>query len=802
VQLRLSGVTDPQALGLAWQQVVDRTSVLRSRIAWEGVPEPLQVVQREATVPVSYLDWSDLPESAQQAELVMLLDAGRLEGLDLTTAPLLRVAIAALSPTEVHLVWTLHHVLLDGWSAAQIFDEVCEHYAAIVDGRRPELVPRRPFRDYLRWLDEQDQPAAEAFWRDALSGFGTPTPLPYDRTPVEAHRTESSASVRVALSEERSTRLREVAQGNGLTVNTVVQGAWALLLSRYCGEADVVFGTTVAGRPADLPGVESMVGMFINTVPTRVRVPHRQDLASWLGQLQVEQSEARRFDYVSLAQLQTASEVPGGVNLFDSIVVFENYPINDETVAAHGLQLTDSGTSEPTNYPLTVVVLPDRQLSVTLDYDPTLFDAATVERMAGQLEFLLDGIGDDVHRAVSDLPILTEAETHRLLVEWNGADRADVSVTVPRLFEAQVRRTPDAVAVNCEGVSLSYAELNARANRSAHRLIEQGAGPDRYVVLMLPRSLELVVAILAVLKTGAAYVPVDPEYPAERIRAVLEDVRPVVVLDDPGIVGAAEGYPDTDPTDADRRQALAPEDAAYVIYTSGSTGTPKGVVIPHSNVVRLFTATRRWFEFDERDVWTLFHSYAFDFSVWEIWGPLLHGGRLVVVPYAVSRSPEEFLRLLAAEQVTVLNQTPSAFYQLMRADQDQPWPGEALGLRYVIFGGEALDLWRLADWYERHEDTAPVLVNMYGITETTVHVSYLALDQTTAARASAEQGTGSTIGGAIPDLRVYVLDDALQPVPIGARGELYVAGAGLARGYLGRPGLTAERFLACPYGSA
>ncbi|MCA1682210.1 MAG: amino acid adenylation domain-containing protein, partial [Actinobacteria bacterium] len=411
-----------------------------------------------------------------------------------------------------------------------------------------------------------------------------------------------------------------------------------------------------------------------------------------------------------------------------------------------------------------------------------------------------------------------EAETQQVLVEWGGSGRVDAWVTVLELWQVQVARTPDAVAVCCEGVGLSYAELNARANRLARLLIRQGAGPERFVALVLPRSVEMIVAIVAVLKSGAGYVPVDLDYPPERITGMLQDADPVVlvttsevadhlaevdsgvgwlVLDDPEVVGSVSRQSDADVVDADRGGVLSADSPAYVIYTSGSTGRPKGVVIPHGNVTRLFSATRQWFEFDEHDVWTLFHSYAFDFSVWEIWGPLLHGGRLVVVPYAVSRSPQDFLDLLVTEKVTVLNQTPSAFYQLMQADRDDPEFGAGLSLRYVVFGGEALDLGRLGQWYERHDDSAPVLVNMYGITETTVHVSYLAVDEVTAARA-----VGSLIGVGIPDLRVYVLDRGLAPVPVGVIGELYVAGAGLARGYLNRPGLTAQRFVACPFGES
>ncbi|MDX6742791.1 non-ribosomal peptide synthetase [Actinocorallia sp. A-T 12471] len=382
---------------------------------------------------------------------------------------------------------------------------------------------------------------------------------------------------------------------------------------------------------------------------------------------------------------------------------------------------------------------------------------------------------DEAFNRAPSASALTPVETGR--GSSLGGDRS-----VGEAFERWAARTPDAVAVTYEGVEVTYGELNRRANRLAALLIERGAGPERFVAVKLPRSAELVAAILGVLKSGAAYVPIDPDYPAERIAYTVADSAPVLTVD-PSVLAEAVAYPDADPG-----VPVDPRHPAYVIYTSGSTGLPKGVVVPHANVLRLMSATERWFSFGPDDVWTLFHSTAFDFSVWELWGALLYGGRLVVVPYAVSRSPEDFLELLDRERVTVLNQTPSAFYQLMACDDGRPLP-----LRYVVFGGEALELKRLTDWYAHGRDA--LLVNMYGITETTVHVSYAALDPLTCATAP-----GSVIGVGIPDLRAYVLDDRLRPVPPGVVGELYIAGAGLARGYLNRPALSAERFVADPYG--
>jgi amino acid adenylation domain-containing protein len=403
---------------------------------------------------------------------------------------------------------------------------------------------------------------------------------------------------------------------------------------------------------------------------------------------------------------------------------------------------------------------------------------------------------------------ITMANSPRPESARGSAERTLTSVTLPELFEAQAVRTPDAVAVVCEGTALSYAELDERAGRLARYLVSLGAGPELLVAVAMERSAELVITLLAVLKSGAAYLPVDPEYPAERISYMLGDARPVllacdrataarvpagdvpqVVIDDAACVAAVAAFLAGPLADRDRVAPLRPAHPAYVIYTSGSTGRPKGVVVEHQNVARLVSMTAGWFDFGPGDAWTLFHSCAFDFSVWEMWGALSTGGRLVVVPYLVSRSAAEFRDLLAAERITVLSQTPSAFYQLMELWED----GGPLTVRYVIFGGEALDCARAARWRKAVPD-APALVNMYGITETTVHVTGHVID--------GDEGTASVVGTPIPDLRVFVLDENLQPVPPGVGGELYVAGAGLARGYLRRAGLTGERFVACPFGGA
>ncbi|MFF2073696.1 non-ribosomal peptide synthase/polyketide synthase [Kitasatospora sp. NPDC058162] len=803
--LLLEGVTDPQAFALAWQRVADRTPALRTSVVWEGVPAPLQVVRRGVRLPVTDLDLRalDPEERAERLERLRAEDLAR--GLDIATAPLTRLTLVRLPEARLHLLWTSHHLILDGWSLAQVLTEVFEEYAALTTGTTPAPAVRRPFGDYVRWLAAQDTGAARAYWRGVLTGFADATPLPADRVRRGAHRARSAESHRTGLSERDSGRLADAARRAGLTLGTVVQGAWALLLARYAGEPDVLFGTTVSGRPEELPGVESMIGMFINTLPTRVRVESGRTAADWLRGLQDAQAGARRHAAVSLAELTGYSELPPGAALFDSIVAFENYPFDDARAAGTGVRLAAVSARDATNFPLVLRAHQGERFGFELAYDPELFDADTVRTLAGRLRLLLTGLADGLDRPLRELPWTTAEERRRAAGPAGAHGRPDR--TLVDLFEAQAARTPQAEAVSCGAERLDYATLDARAARLAHRLAELGAGPERFVALALPRTAELVVAVLAVLKTGAAYLPLDPGLPDERRAELLGDAAPVALVTLTDVRAAVPVLPLADPAvraDLDRRPAAPlgprhrplPDSPAYAIYTSGSTGRPKGVVVPHANVVRLFQHTRELLDFGPRDVWTLFHSYTFDFSVWELWGPLLHGGRLVVVPEGTARSPEEFLGLLADEGVTVLSQTPSAFHPLVRADAEHPELSRRLALRTVVFGGEALDATRLTDWYARHPQDAPRLVNMYGITETTVHVTHAPLDEATAAA-----GGPAPIGEGLADLRLYLLDADLAPVPPGAVGELYVAGEGLARGYLDRPGLTATRFLADPFGA-
>ncbi|MGH3933513.1 MAG: amino acid adenylation domain-containing protein, partial [Pseudonocardiaceae bacterium] len=805
IQLRLSGVSDAQALGAAGQRVVDRTPALRSAVVWDGVDQPLQVVHHRVTVPMAYYDWRDLPAGERDRELARVVAEDQAAGMDLTVAPLLRLIIATLTDDQVLLVWTSHHVMLDGWSLAQVFTEVREQYVATMHGRTPRLVTRRPFRDYLQWLGKQDQQQAEEHWCHVLSGFSTPTGLPYDRQPREAHRAESAETVRVTLPAQDSQRLQRFAQRGGLTLNTIVQGAWAVLLSRYSREPEVLFGTTVSGRPAELAGVESMVGMFINTVPTRVRVQNTTGVLPWLRELQDQQAESRPFDFVSLAQLPACSDLPAGINLFDSMIVFENYPFEAPPEGEPGLRIREVHARDSTSFPLCLRAYLAEHLGFDLGYDPRLFDALTVTAMAERLRMLLVGMAGEPEQPLSQLPWMSSAQQHQVLVEWNDTARDVPEGTVVELFQAQVTRRPEAIAVSCGDVRLSYAELDERVTRLARVLIGLGVRPERFVALLVPRSVDMVVAVLAVWKAGAAYLPIDPDYPPERIAFMLSDTRPVLVvttaevdsrlpevspavarlrLDDPQVVAVMADCAGSNLTDADRVAPLPGGHAAYVIYTSGSTGRPKGVVIAQDSVVDLAMWAVSEFGVAGLSRVVASTSLNFDVSVFEIVSPLVVGGCVDVVPDVLALGESG----VDAGAVSLISGVPSALSQVVSQG------GVSVTADTVVLAGEALSA-RAA-----REIAAATscrrMANIYGPTEATVYAAAWYRDA-----AALDGDQAPPIGRPIANTQVFVLDGGLRPLPVGVPGELYIAGGGLARGYLRRAGLTAERFVANPFGA-
>src|SRR5579864_4873665 len=782
----------------AWDLITSRHTILRTAFVWEGLAAPLQQVYESVTIPSEIIDWRSVDAAEQAARWHRLLASDRKQSFDLSCVPLMRLHIVQLGESSYRMLWTFHHALLDGRSFPIVLREVFAAYTAFRDGVQggPQLAARKPYYDYIEWLRTQDLPDAEQFFRKKLKGFRAPTAIP-SSTPGDGR---AWGIAQCQLSEASTQNLSAFPQTVGVTINTLLQGVWALLLHHHSGEEDIVFGATRAGRGSTLNDADAPVGLFINTLPMRISVRPNAPVGDWLREIREQHVSLRPYEQTPLRIIQKASEVPGGTALFNSILVFENYLL-DTALRGQGGEWTNRHFEYigQTNFPLTLIVYADHEMILRLEHNPKYLDATGAERVLGHVRTLLEGICMDAAQAISSVPFLTETETTELLAPPRAASQ--VNECLHQRFERQVARTPDSIALTCDGESLTYAELNRRANGVAQRLVSLGAGPEVLIGLCVERNLGMVIAILGILKAGAAYLPIDLSYPRERVAFMLEDACVPVLLSQRSLQASLPKHQGvvlflddvTDGVDETPDCEVKPENLAYVIYTSGSTGKPKGCQITHANVVRLFDHTDRWYGFQPSDVWTLFHSCAFDFSVWEIWGALLYGGRLVVVPYWVSRSPEAFAELLRREHVTVLNQTPSAFRQLApfvlastsTADQT---------LRYVIFGGEALELAGLLPWMEQYGDSEPALINMYGITETTVHVTYR---QITLKEVRA--GSGSLIGEPIPDLAVYVLNPQRQPVPLGVTGEMYVGGAGVARGYLRRPELTAQRFIESPF---
>ncbi len=825
--LRITGGLDAAALAAAFGEISRRHEVLRAGFPDSG-GRPIQrlIPWTPWTLPVD--DLSALPEEEREAALESRVREEATRLFDLTRPPLLRTVLLRLHPREHVLVVLLHHIVADGWSVGVLLRELTALYGAYRQGQ-PSPLPPLPgqYADFAAWQREWlSGPVLEeqlAWWRRTLAGAPDTLDLPADhRRP--ATQTYRGAHLPVAVPAGLAADLGALARDLGATPFMVLLAAFDTLLARLSGQRDLVVGSPIANR--NRLEIEPLIGCFVNTLALRADLsadPAFGDLVGQIREVTLGAYAHQDLPFERLVEELLPARDPGRTPLFQVVFALQNAPAG--ALALPGVEAAllavETGIAK---FDLTLILeeAPGGGLSGVLEHSTDLFEGATAERWAGHLLTLLQGIvaepaGRD--RSVSELPLLTAAEREELV---RARNRYGVAFPSPRplhrRFEDAAARAPESLAVSFEGEEVSYGDLDRWANRIAHRLRGLGVGPGSRVGLFVHRSISMVAGLLGILKAGGAYVPVDPDAPAERAGFVLSDsgVRALVTeaeladrlgpLDLPCLLLDAHRE-EIGRDDGGALGAEVPEppesSAAYVIYTSGSTGQPKGVVVSHGNAARLFDATDAWFGFgptpeDTRDVWTLFHSIAFDFSVWELWGALAHGGRLVVVPYWVSRSPEAFLDLLAREQVTVLSQTPSAFRQLMQAEGARRHPVD-LALRHVVFGGEALELASLAPWIERRGDERPRLINMYGITETTVHVTFRRIIDADM-EADVAAGRGSVIGEPIPDLQVYVLDGHLEPVPFLAGGEIHVGGAGLAWGYLGRPELTAERFVPDPFG--
>ncbi|HEU4327751.1 MAG TPA: amino acid adenylation domain-containing protein, partial [Roseiflexaceae bacterium] len=791
VVLTLEGQLVAEALKRAWQTTVERHAVLRTAFVWEHYDKPFQIVQRQVSLPWRYEDWRHLDAGAQEEQQRAFLEQDLRGGFGLKQAPLLRLTLLRLGENTHRLIWSLHHLLMDGWSLPLVLNEVLTLYHAQVRGAPAQLPPARPYREYIAWLQAQDMDAAQAFWRRRLAGFRAPTPLVVDQALPSTAGPASTEEQSLELPRAVSAALQDLVRRQGLTMSTLVQGAWAILLSRYSGEPDVLFGVTVSGRPAELPGVEQMVGLFINTLPMRVQVAPEQPLAELLGTILAHQLEAQQFEYSPLVEIQGWSEVPRGQPLFESFVLFENYPASGAGAGGPGqLSVTTHRGVERTNYPLNLIATAGEELELRLNYDRRRFGPAAIGRMLGHLATLLTAVAAESGVRVGDLPLLTAEERQQLLSGWNATQTAYPAASLPELFAQQAARTPHSRAVSFGDQTLTYAELAAEADRLAERLRGAGVGPEMPVGVFLERSAAMPVALLAVLKAGGAYLPLDPSFPRDRLAWMLEDSGAPILLTSHSLIEQLpphraqvicvdEAHP---PSSTRLPEAPSGEQLAYVIYTSGSTGRPKGVMVPHRALSNFLLAMQTCPGLGPDDTLLAVTTLSFDIAALELFLPLSVGAHVVLADRAAATDGHLLAGLLRRWRASVMQATPATWSMLLEAG----WT-DGTGLT-VLCGGEALPP-TLAG---RLLDAGVRLWNMYGPTETTI---WSLVDPVEARDAAI------TIGRPIANTSVYVLDQQLNPVPVGVPGQLYIGGDGVARGYWNRPELTAERFVPNPFGA-
>ncbi|MGK8981049.1 non-ribosomal peptide synthase/polyketide synthase [Pseudomonas aeruginosa] len=792
----------PESFRAAWQAALDEHDVLRSGFLWQGAFEtPLQVVRKRVEVPFSVLDWRGREDLAAALD-ELAAGEGRL-GFDLSEAPLLRLVLVRTDEERYHLIYTNHHILMDGWSNSQLLGEVLQRY-------RGETPPRSGgrYRDYIAWLQRQDAALAEAFWLPRLRQLDEPTRL--GQSIAQAKQRGKGYAERLReLDGEQTRRLAELAREQKITVNTLVQAAWLMLLQRYTGQDSVAFGATVAGRPAELNGIEEQIGLFINTLPVIATPLPQQSLASWLQAVQGENLALREFEHTPLYDIQRWAG-QGGEALFDNILVFENYPVSQmlQQQASQGLAFGAVGNHEQTNYPLTLSVSLGQRLELQFAYDREHFDDASVARLDRHLTHLLAQMVErPASTCLAEFQLLEAAERRQAIFDWGrNPGRYPDERSVEQLFASRAAMEPERVALLFEERQLSYGELNAQANRLAHRLIELGVGPDVLVGIAVERGLEMIVSLLAVLKAGGAYVPLDPEYPQERLGYMIEDSGIALLLSQshllqrlPAASGIAclaldQARDWQDRPASDPQLRAHPQNLAYVMFTSGSTGRPKGVGISRESLSRHTHVSLEFFGIGPDDRVLQFSTFNFDGFVEQLYPPLACGASVVLRGTEIWDS-ETLYREIVERRITTVDLT-TAYWNMLAKDFANQGVRDYGALRQVHAGGEAMPPESLVAWKAAGLEHVRLL-NTYGPTEATVTVT--TLDCAPYVDGSKAIPATMPIGKVLPGRAIYLLDDAGQPAPVGAVGELVIGAELLARGYFKRPDLTAARFIPDPF---
>lgn len=840
----------------AWQEVVNRHDVLRTSFVWKRMDRMLQVVQKEVRIPIDVHDWRGISPAEQDSRFKEYQTTDRKIGFDLSKPPLIRLGLMQVSNDAWYLLWSHHHTLMDGWSMPLLLKEVMTYYEAYSKGLTVQLPPARQYREYITWLQKQDQQAAEIYWRETLRGISAPTPLVVNRlnsrTDLATPSPEDGSSgisptseCEMHLTAEQTDSLQSLARSQHVTISTLVQAAWVLVLHRYSGEEKIVFGATVSGRPADLENAETMIGLFINTLPVVVDVNLYARFVDWLQELQRQSVEARQYEYSSLVQVQEWSEFARNTPLFESILVFENYPVEatvsaqlGKNATARTLRIENIHSFEQTNFPLSLISGPGKQLGIKISFDTSQFTQDTIKRMLGHLRTILTWMAmgkDDVsfgERHLVDIPMLSEEENTILLSEWNKSPVCSITkeqqnllgYSIDQLFDQQAERTPDALAVILDRVdhhgqylTLSYADLRERSNILAGYLHNLGVGVDDPIAIMVERSLEMVVGLFGILKAGGAYIPIDPEYPAERVAFMLEDTKAKILITQHHLLSrlpeiSPEGlfvipldnqWNEIEQLDSNKKPST--EELHFnnnrlvnIIYTSGSTGKPKGVMVEHRSLVNHALNFQEITELGINERVMQFLSLGFDAAGEEIFPALISGSTLVLPGSSRELSGLDLMDVCERHGVTHLH-LPAAYWHLMVDDlvtHDKPISPK---LRILVVGGESPSPEKVSAWVKLTnrrqrsvEDTRPLcFINAYGPTEATIAATYYK----TYCAEDNDLSQRLPIGRPLDGVQIYLLDPQSRPVPIGVAGEIYIGGKGVTRGYLNRPELTAERFI-------
>ena len=861
VSFEIHGKLNIVAFEKAWQVAIDRYPVLRTAFVWDKVEKPLQIVGTKVKLPFISIDWLSLEQSKQKQQLEELLQNQRKQGFNLAKAPLMRLILIHKQPQVYQFIWIYHHLLLDGWSVPFVFQDVLTSYSAISQDEsllNKSFNKSRPYKDYIAWLLSQNLSEAEQFWRNNLAGFLAATPFRVDKKLEPSIKYNSSHQKQeLKISPEITSKLQTFAKNHQFTINTLIQAAFALMLSRYSGEDDIVFGVTSSGRPSTLTNSESMVGLFINTLPLRVQVDSKELLLPWLKKLQKQQIELQQYEYSPLLEIQRWSDIPRGLPLFESIIVFENYPVEITVKSAiNDLNLQNISTTEQNNFPLGLYVVVDSNITLRILYDGNRFENATVTRILGHLQTLLESMVIAPQQVLSELSFLTAKEKQQLLIEWNNTDCDYSNLCIHQLFEAQVELTPDKIAVLFESQQLTYKELNQKANQLARYLQSLGVTKETRVGICLERSEKMAIALLGVLKAGGTYIPLDPAFPQERLKFMVDDSGVNFLIADSGtspltpLLDKEKGIveenslqpplldkerriveenslqpPLPDKSRGDETQLyrgevinldnnwelitqqsfenlqpqITPENLAYIIYTSGSTGKPKGVKIAHKSLVNCLESMQQKPGMSENDVMLSVTTLSFDIAALELYLPLISGATLKIISREIATDGIKLIQIIEKNQVTVMQATPATWRLLLTAG----WKGNRQ--LKILCGGEALDISVAKELL----DSSKEVWNLYGPTEATIWSSVARLEWGQGDKETRRQGEISQygsgfvpIGKPINNTQFYVLDDCLQPVPIGVPGQLYIGGVGLAKGYLNKPGLTAEKFIPNPFSSS